>query len=125
MHLLDENNQLVGRTWYFIRDTPGVIGFAGTKDKPIPMRQSEVDSMVPWTDDEKMFFACLRSGICQMIPVIAKRAKLIAIVLRCDRQDRDSDLLELLACRYHRVVVGIDCGVFDDALKINRRISDK
>ena len=40
MHLLDENNQLVGRTWYFIRDTPGVIGFAGTKDKPIPMRQS-------------------------------------------------------------------------------------
>src|ERR1700726_5167011 len=46
MHLLDENNQLVGRTWYFIRDTPGVIGFAGTKDKPIPMRQSEVESML-------------------------------------------------------------------------------
>jgi len=46
MHLLDENNQLVGRTWYFIRETPGVIGFAGTKDKPIPMRQSEVDSML-------------------------------------------------------------------------------
>jgi len=35
-----------GRTWYFIRETPGVIGFAGTKDKPIPMRQSEVDSML-------------------------------------------------------------------------------
>src|SRR3984893_9995999 len=46
MHLLDENNQLVERTWYFVRDTPGVIGFAGTKDKPIPMRQSEVDSML-------------------------------------------------------------------------------
>src|SRR6266568_3953095 len=46
MHLLDENNQLVGRTWYFIRETPGVIGFAGTKDKPIPMRQSEVDGMI-------------------------------------------------------------------------------
>ena len=46
MHLLDENNQLVGRTWYFIRDTSGVIGFAGTKDKPIPMRQSEVDNML-------------------------------------------------------------------------------
>src|SRR5438034_825600 len=30
----------------FVRDTPGVIGFAGTKDKPIPMRQSEVDSML-------------------------------------------------------------------------------
>src|SRR5713101_8369013 len=46
MQLLDENNQIVGRTWYFIRDTPGVIGFAGTKDKPIPMRQSEVDNML-------------------------------------------------------------------------------
>src|SRR6266404_1608912 len=46
MLLLGENNQLVGRTWYFIRETPGVIGFAGTKDKPIPMRQSEVDSML-------------------------------------------------------------------------------
>src|SRR5438045_7075533 len=46
MHLLDEENQLIGRTWYFIRETPGVIGFAGTKDRPIPMRQSEVDSML-------------------------------------------------------------------------------
>jgi transcription antitermination factor NusG len=46
MHLLDQNNQLVDRTWYFIKDTPGVIGFAGTKDKPIPMRQSEVESML-------------------------------------------------------------------------------
>jgi transcriptional antiterminator NusG len=46
MHLLDENNELVDRTWYFIKDTPGVIGFAGTKDKPIPMRQSEVESML-------------------------------------------------------------------------------
>src|SRR6266487_2434769 len=45
-YLIDENNQLVGRTWDFIRDTPGVIGFAGTKDKPIPMRQSEVDNML-------------------------------------------------------------------------------
>src|SRR5882762_7435680 len=46
MYLLDENKQPVDRTWYFIRETPGVIGFAGTKDKPIPMRQSEVDSML-------------------------------------------------------------------------------
>jgi transcriptional antiterminator NusG len=46
MHLLDEENQLVGRPWYFIRETPGVIGFAGTKDRPIPMRQSEVENML-------------------------------------------------------------------------------
>ena len=46
MHLLDENNQLMERTWYFIRETTGVIGFAGTKDRPIPMRDSEVQSML-------------------------------------------------------------------------------
>ena len=46
MWLLDDNQQLVDKTWYFIRETAGVIGFAGTKDRPIPMRQSEVDGML-------------------------------------------------------------------------------
>ena len=46
MRLYDENKQIVERTWYFIKDTPGVIGFAGTKDKPIPMRPSEVENIL-------------------------------------------------------------------------------
>ncbi len=46
MYLLDENQQLVDRTWYFIRETTGVIGFAGTKDRPIAMRPSEVEGML-------------------------------------------------------------------------------
>jgi transcription termination/antitermination protein NusG len=46
MYLIDDNKQLVDRTWYFIRETPGVIGFAGTKDRPIPMRQTEVEGMI-------------------------------------------------------------------------------
>lgn len=46
MWLLDQDQQLVDRTWYFIKDTTGVIGFAGTKDRPIPMRQSEVDGLL-------------------------------------------------------------------------------
>jgi transcriptional antiterminator NusG len=46
MFLLDDSSQLVDRTWYFIKDTPGVIGFAGTKDRPIPMRPSEVDGLL-------------------------------------------------------------------------------
>ncbi|MFH1067345.1 MAG: transcription termination/antitermination protein NusG [bacterium] len=45
MHLLDEDNKLVERTWYFVRETPGVIGFADG-DRPIPMKQEEVDSML-------------------------------------------------------------------------------
>ncbi len=47
MHLIDENNDLVDKTWYFIRETNGVINFAGTKhNKPIPMKQAEVNSML-------------------------------------------------------------------------------
>lgn len=46
MHLLDENNQLVEKTWYFIKDTNGVLGFAGTKDRPTPMRKKEVEGLL-------------------------------------------------------------------------------
>ncbi|WP_193212442.1 transcription termination/antitermination protein NusG [Luteolibacter marinus] len=46
MNLLTEDNQLVEKTWYFIKEMDGVIGFAGTKDRPIPMRQSEVEGML-------------------------------------------------------------------------------
>lgn len=46
MNLLTEDNQLVEKTWYFIKEMEGVIGFAGTKDRPIPMRQREVEGML-------------------------------------------------------------------------------
>ena len=46
MNLLTEDNSLVEDTWYFIKEMEGVIGFAGTKDRPIPMRQREVESML-------------------------------------------------------------------------------
>ena len=46
MNLLTPDNQLVEKTWYFIKEMEGVIGFAGTKDRPIPMRQSEVEGML-------------------------------------------------------------------------------
>jgi transcriptional antiterminator NusG len=46
MYLIDENKQLVDRTWYFIRETTGVIGFAGTKDRPIAMQPKEVEAML-------------------------------------------------------------------------------
>ena len=46
MNLIDENKQLVDRSWYFVRDTPGVIGFAGPKDRPVPMRDTEVESLL-------------------------------------------------------------------------------
>jgi transcriptional antiterminator NusG len=44
-NLLDENKKIVERTWYALRDTPGVIGFANGQN-PIPMRRGEVDAML-------------------------------------------------------------------------------
>ena len=41
MQMLTDNGALVDKSWYFIKDTVGVINFAGTRDKPTPMR--------PWT----------------------------------------------------------------------------
>ena len=46
MHMLDEHGKVVDKSWYFIKDTPGVINFAGTRDKPTPMRAKEVEQML-------------------------------------------------------------------------------
>ena len=46
MHMLNENGTIVERSWYFIKDTQGVINFAGTRDKPTPMRPREVEQML-------------------------------------------------------------------------------
>tara|TARA_R110000850_G_scaffold7548_8_gene27388 strand:+ start:3450 stop:4019 length:570 start_codon:yes stop_codon:yes gene_type:complete len=46
MHLLHDDNTLVDRTWYFVQETDGVINFAGTKDRPMPMPAHEVDGML-------------------------------------------------------------------------------
>lgn len=45
MYLRDEEKKLVERTWYFIRETTGVIGFADG-EKPQPIRTSEVEQML-------------------------------------------------------------------------------
>ena len=46
MNLLNPDNTLVDRTWYFIQETDGVINFAGAKDRPMPMPKHEVDGML-------------------------------------------------------------------------------
>jgi transcription termination/antitermination protein NusG len=44
MVLLDENKRVIEKPWYFIRDTPGIIGFVGG-DRPTPAPQSEIDTI--------------------------------------------------------------------------------
>jgi transcriptional antiterminator NusG len=44
MVLLDENNRVIEKPWYFIRDTPGIIGFVGG-DRPTPTSPEEIASI--------------------------------------------------------------------------------
>jgi len=45
MYLRDEEKKLVEKTWYFVRETNGVIGFADG-DNPQPIRADEVATML-------------------------------------------------------------------------------
>ena len=45
MFLRDDEKKLVEKTWYFVRETNGVIGFADG-DNPQPIRASEVETML-------------------------------------------------------------------------------
>jgi transcriptional antiterminator NusG len=42
MLLLDDNNRVVEKPWYFIRDTQGIIGFVGG-ERPTPASPDEIE----------------------------------------------------------------------------------
>ena len=44
---VDDNGKraIYERTWQFVRETPGVVGFIGG-DRPMPLKQSEVDAIL-------------------------------------------------------------------------------
>jgi transcriptional antiterminator NusG len=52
MKLLDAKNQLLDRSWYFIRETPGLIGFIGG-DRPVPLKTDEVDSILAQIEERQ------------------------------------------------------------------------
>ena len=56
MMLLDENQRIIEKPWYFIRDTQGIIGFVGG-ERPTPTPGDEIESikaqMVESEDQER------------------------------------------------------------------------
>jgi len=44
MVLLDENKKVIEKPWYFIKETPGVIGFVGG-EPPVPTPKDEVEAI--------------------------------------------------------------------------------
>ena len=52
MVLLDENNRIIEKPWYFIRDTQGIIGFVGG-DRPTPTSAEEIESIKSQISDSE------------------------------------------------------------------------
>lgn len=50
--LLDEKNQLLDRPWYFVRETPGIIGFIGG-DRPVPLKTDEVNNILAQIEERQ------------------------------------------------------------------------
>ena len=44
--------EIIERTWYFIQETPGIIGFVGG-DLPVPLRQDEVEVILHQVEDKQ------------------------------------------------------------------------
>lgn len=51
--LYDESRNLIERTWRFLREIPGVIGFVGGRERPVPLPDEEVDAIIHQADAKK------------------------------------------------------------------------
>ncbi len=52
MALYDEQRTLWDKAWYFVRDTPGIIGFLGG-EKPVPLPPSEVEVILNQVEERR------------------------------------------------------------------------
>jgi transcription termination/antitermination protein NusG len=52
MELYDNDRKLIDKSWYFAQQTPGIIGFVGG-DRPVPLKQSEVDTILNQIEEKK------------------------------------------------------------------------
>jgi transcription termination/antitermination protein NusG len=52
MILLDDNKRIIEKPWYFIRDTPGIIGFVGG-ERPTPTSADEMASIKSQISDSE------------------------------------------------------------------------
>ena len=45
--------ELNDQTWYLVKNTPGVSGFIGSGKKPLPLKESEVSSIIKQAEEKK------------------------------------------------------------------------
>jgi len=52
MALYDEKYQISEKLWFFIKETPGIIGFIGG-EKPVPLKPEEVDVILHQVEEKR------------------------------------------------------------------------
>lgn len=52
VQLYDDSKKVVEKVWYYVRETPGVIGFVGG-EKPAPLRPQEVETLLYQVEEKK------------------------------------------------------------------------
>lgn len=52
IQLYDEKKNLIEKSWYFIQQTSGIIGFIGG-DRPVPLRKDEVNSILNQIEEKQ------------------------------------------------------------------------
>lgn len=52
MALYDEKYQICEKLWFFVRETPGIIGFIGG-EKPVPLKPEEVEVVLHQVEEKK------------------------------------------------------------------------
>ena len=45
--------ELNDKSWYLVKNTPGVTGFVGTKTRPVPLAEEEIDEIMKQTKEAK------------------------------------------------------------------------
>ena len=45
--------ELNDKSWYLVKNTPGIQGFVGSKTKPVPLSNEEVDEIIKQTKEAK------------------------------------------------------------------------
>ncbi len=45
--------ELNDKSWYFVKNTPGVTGFVGSKTRPVPLAEEEIEEIVKQSKEAK------------------------------------------------------------------------
>ena len=45
--------ELNDKSWYLVKNTPGVLGFVGTKTRPVPLAEEEVNEILKQDEEAK------------------------------------------------------------------------